>query len=207
MNQELTNLRPPISPGCSNAFIFVVGRLFPLSFGLGSMIFLGVGLWMINKGIQSENWDKGTATITSSEIEKTESRSKDAQGFTQTSTSYSVRVTYAYTVEGNNYEGNTVGFGTMSHNERSDAQEELKSYPQGKSIDVYYDPENPSDSVLKKGVFWPMYIVIVVMVIMLIGSIWASFALTKYLKKRTAEALSLVQEKADDPEHPFSKYS
>ena len=207
MNQELTNLRPPISPGCSNAFIFVVGRLFPLSFGLGSMIFLGVGLWMINKGIESENWDKGTATITSSEIEKTESRSKDAQGFTQTSTSYSVRVTYAYTVEGNNYEGNTVGFGTMSHNERTDAQEELKSYPQGKSIDVYYDPENPSDSVLKKGVFWPMYIVIVVMVIMLIGSIWASFALTKYLKKRTADALSLVQEKADDPEHPFSKYS
>jgi hypothetical protein len=207
MNEAPTNLRPPISPGCSNAFIFVVGRLFPLSFGLGSMIFLGVGLWMINKGIQSENWDKGTATITSSEIEKTESRSKDAQGFTQTSTSYSVRVTYAYTVEGNNYEGNTVGFGTMSHNERSDAQEELKSYPQGKSIDVYYDPENPSDSVLKKGVFWPMYIVIVVMVIMLIGSIWASFALTKYLKKRTADALSLVQEKADDPEHPFSKYS
>jgi hypothetical protein len=207
MNEAPTNLRPPISPGCSNAFIFVVGRLFPLSFGLGSMIFLGVGLWMINKGIQSENWDKGTATITSSEIEKTESRSKDAQGFTQTSTSYSVRVTYAYTVEGNNYEGNTVGFGTMSHNERSDAQEELKSYPQGKSIDVYYDPENPSDSVLKKGVFWPMYIVIVVMVIMLIGSFWASFALTKYLKKRTADALSLVQEKADDPEHPFSKYS
>jgi hypothetical protein len=207
MNQELTNLRPPISPGCSNAFIFVVGRLFPLSFGLGSMIFLGVGLWMINKGIQSENWDKGTATITSSEIEKTESRSKDAQGFTQTSTSYSVRVTYAYTVEGNNYEGNTVGFGTMSHNERSDAQEELKSYPKGKTIDVYYDPENPSDSVLNKGVFWPMYIVIVVMVIMLIGSIWASFALTKYLKKRTAQAMALVQEKADDNEHPFSKYS
>ena len=48
---------------------------------------------------------------------------------------------------------------------------------------------------------------IVVMVIMLIGSIWASFALTKYLKKRTAEAMALVQEKADDNEHPFSKYS
>ena len=206
MNQELTNLRPPISPGCSNAFIFVVGRLFPLSFGFGSMIFLGVGLWMINKGIQSENWDKGTATITSSEIEKTESRSKDAQGFTQTSTSYSVRVKYSYTVEGSNYEGNTVGFGTMSHNERSDAQEELKFYPKGKTIDVYYDPENPSDSVLNKGVFWPMYIVIVVMVIILIVSIWASFALTKYLKKRTAEAMTLFQEKADDNEHPFSKY-
>ena len=110
-------------------------------------------------------------------------------------------------MEGSNYEGNTVGFGTMSHNERSDAQEELKSYPKGKTIEVYYDPENPSDSVLKKGVFWPMYIVVVVMVIMLIGSIWASFALTKYLKKRTAEAMSLVQEKADDNEHPFAKYS
>ena len=207
MNQPPSNPRPPISPGCSKAFIFVLGRLFPLSFGLGGLIFLGVGLWAINKGMQSENWDKGTATITSSEIEKTERRSKDPQGFNQTSTSYSVRVKYSYTVEGSNYEGNTIGFGTMSHNEKSDAQEELKSYPKGKKIDVYYDPENPSDSVLKKGVFWPMYIVIAVSVITLIGSIWASFALTKYLKKRTADALSLVQEKADDNEHPFSKYS
>ena len=206
MNHAQSNPRPPISPGCSKAFIFVVGRLFPLSFGFGSMIFLGVGLWMINKGMQSENWEKGTATITSSEIEKTESKSKDAQGFTQTSTSYGVSVKYSYTVEGVNYEGNTVGFGTMSHNERSDAQEELKSYPKGKTIDVYYDPEIPSDSVLNKGVFWPMYIVIVVMVIILIGSIWASFALTKYLKKRTAEAMTLFQEKADYNEHPFSKY-
>ena len=207
MNQAQPNPRPPISPGCSKAFIFVVGRLFPLSFGFGSMIFLGVGLWMINKGMQSENWDKGTATITSSEIEKTESKSKDAQGFTQTSISYSVRVKYSYIVEGSNFDGNTVGFGTMSHNERSVAQEELKSYPKGKTIDVYYDPENPSDSVLNKGVFWPMYIVIVVMVIMLIGSIWASFALPRYLKRRTAQAMSLVQEKADDNKHPFSKYS
>ena len=206
MNQAQPNPRLPISPGCSKAFIFVVGRLFPLSFGFGSMIFLGVGLWMINKGMQSENWDKGTATITSSEIEKTESKSKDAQGFTQTSTSYGVSVKYSYTVEGGNYEGNTVGFGTMSHNERSDAQDELKSFPKGKTIDVYYDPENPSDSVLNKGVFWPMYIVVVVMVIILIGSIWASFALTKYLKKRAADAMALFQEKADDNEHPFSKY-
>ena len=194
MNETPTNLRPPISSGCSNAFIFVVGRLFPLSFGLGSMIFLGVGLWMINKGMQSENWDKGTATITSSEIEKTESRSKDAQGFTRTSTSFSVRVTYAYIVEGSNYEGNTVGFGTMSHNERSDAQEELKSYPKGKTIEVYYDPENPSDSVLKKGVFWPMYIMISIMIIILIGSIWASFALPKYLKRRATDAFAKLND-------------
>jgi hypothetical protein len=158
------------------------------------MIFLGVGLWMINKGMQSENWDKGTAAITSSEIEKTESRSKDAQGFTRTSTSFSVRVTYAYTVEGSNYEGNTVGFGTISHNERSDAQEELKSYPKGKTIEVYYDPENPSDSVLKKGVFWPMYIMISIMIIILIGSIWASFALPKYLKRRAIDAFAKLND-------------
>jgi len=45
MNQAPPNPRPPISPGCSKAFIFVVGRLFPLSFGFGSIIFLGFGLW------------------------------------------------------------------------------------------------------------------------------------------------------------------
>lgn len=207
MTQPLPNPRPPISPGCSKAFIFVVGRLFPLSFGLGGLIFLGVGLWAINKGMQSENWDKETATIISSEIERKQSSSKGPQGVTKTSTSYSVRVKYSYTVEGSNYEGNTVGFGTMSHNEKSDAQEELKSYPKGKTIDVYYDPENPSDSVLKKGVFWPMYIVIAVSVITLIGSIWASFALPKYLKRRAEVALAKIQEEVDDHDHPFSKYS
>ena len=207
MNKTPNDPRPPISLGCSKAFIFIVGRLFPLSFGLGSLIFLGFGLWAINKGMQSENWDKGTARVTSSEIEKTENRSKDAQGFTRTSTSFSVRVQYTYTVEGSSYEGNTIGFGTMSHNEKSDAQEELKSYPKGKTIVVYYDPENPGDSVLKKGVFWPMYIVIAVMVIVLIGSIWASFALPRYLKRRAEVALAKIQEKADDHDHPFFKHS
>jgi hypothetical protein len=53
-----------------------------------------------------------------------------------------------------------------------------------------------------------LYIVIVVMVIMVNRFNLASFALTKYLKKMNWQrALSLVQEKADDPEHPFSKYS
>ena len=51
-----------------------------------------------------------------------------------------------------------------------------------------------------------MYILIAIMLVILIGSIWASFVLTKYLKKRTADALSLVQDKADDSDHPFSKY-
>ena len=97
-------------------------------------------------------------------------------------------------MEGSNYEGNTVGFGTMSHNERSDAQEELKSYPKGKTIEVYYDPENPSDSVLKKGVFWPMYIMISIMIIILIGSIWASFALPKYLKRRATDAFAKLND-------------
>ena len=88
MNQAQPNPRTPIPPGCSKAFIFVVGRLFPLSFGLGSIIFLGFGLWAINKGMQSEDWEKGTATVLMSDIEKSETKSKDAQGFTQTSTSF-----------------------------------------------------------------------------------------------------------------------
>jgi len=79
MNQAPPNSRPPISPGCSKAFIFVVGRLFPLSFGFGSIIFLGFGLWAINKGMQSEDWDKGTATVLKSDIEKSESKSKDSR--------------------------------------------------------------------------------------------------------------------------------
>ena len=54
--------------------------------------------------------------------------------------------------------------------ERSDAnwfEQELKSYPKGKTIDVYYDPGNPSDSV-QFGGFLANDIVVVVMVIMLI---------------------------------------
>ena len=44
-------------------FILIVGRIFPLTFGLGGLLMVGVGIWSVQKGIESEGWETVQGTI------------------------------------------------------------------------------------------------------------------------------------------------
>ena len=109
---------------------------------------------------------------------------------------------YFFEIDDNRYEGNTISFGNVSHSERSDAQNELKSYPKGKEVKVYFNPEDPDDSVLKKGVVWPMWIVIGIGAVILFVSLLASIFLPKLLRKYF---LGKFQEVNSENKHPFSE--
>jgi hypothetical protein len=60
-------------------------------------------------------------------------------------------VRYTYEVFDQEYTGTRIRFGAQGYNESSTAQEEIRRYPSGKRVDVFYDPENPSTAVLTKG--------------------------------------------------------
>ena len=109
---------------------------------------------------------------------------------------------YFFEIDDKRYEGNTISFGNVSNNNRSDAEAELKSYPKGKEVRVYFNPEDPDDSVLKKGVVWPMWIVIGVGAVILFVSLLASIFLPKLLRKYF---LGKVQEGNSEKKHPFSE--
>ena len=64
---------------------------------------------------------------------------------------YRLSVTYTYTVAEEEHQGHQVmlrGPGNLSH---SAAQLRLARYPAGKHVEVFYNPDNPTQAVLERG--------------------------------------------------------
>ena len=58
-----TNLPPLPIAKFYNFFIVIVGRIFPLTFGLGGLLMSGIGIWSVQKGMESEGWETVQGTI------------------------------------------------------------------------------------------------------------------------------------------------
>lgn len=118
---------------------------------------VGVGLsiwgWSILQNARaSANWPTAEGEIIASEV----TRSSDSEG----GDSYSPEVTYRYTVENQQHESYTIKFGENSYSSRRRAETIAETYPVGRDVTVYYDPEQPGRSVLEPGVTGGSYIVL-----------------------------------------------
>ena len=116
-------------------------------------IFAGVGIFMLVKYFQdkkkseeSQAWSATSGQITESYVR--ESQSRDSEGYT--STSYYSEVRYLYQVMGVEYNGDKVAFGGSVGGSRKKASERIAQYPVGKTVTVYYDPNNHEDAVLER---------------------------------------------------------
>ena len=110
-----------------------------------------VGAWMIFSSIRTRRdaeraatWPTAPGTVTSAEMQI--HRSHNSRTHT-TTTTYEPRVEYTYTVMGTPYSGKRVCFGLRSF-AHDKAQAILDRYPAGQAVPVYYNTENPADSVL-----------------------------------------------------------
>ncbi len=92
--------------------------------------------------IGTSNWEPVDGVIKSSGV----SSSTDGEG----GTTYCLHVSYQYTVDGNAYNGDRVSYST-ENSCNSWSKNADDDYPEGKEITVYYDPDNPSESVLEPG--------------------------------------------------------
>ncbi len=116
-------------------------------------IFAGVGIFMLVKYFQdkkkseeSQAWSATSGQITEAYVR--ESQSQDSEGFT--STSYYPEVRYLYQVMGIEYNGKRVAFGGDVSSGRNKANERIAQYPVGKTVTVYYDPNNHEDAVIER---------------------------------------------------------
>ncbi|MBU2257070.1 MAG: DUF3592 domain-containing protein [Gammaproteobacteria bacterium] len=100
----------------------------------------------------STEWPETHGVITSSQILR-ENRKDYGNDSRRTSTyhyAYSVQVQYAYQVNAIAYTGKRIRVRSHTYSLESLAQRELAEYPAGKTIKVYYNPEAPERSVLKR---------------------------------------------------------
>lgn len=114
--------------------------------GVFGMTFLGVGVSMIIRGHKTDKWPTTTGKI----IERTTSRNPG--GPRGRSTSYSVSITYSYTVEDKSYTSGNIGQVGFQYKTKVEAQHAADSYPE--EVTVYYNPINPDDCTIVKGTPW-----------------------------------------------------
>jgi hypothetical protein len=98
-----------------------------------------------SKANASLNWSGTQGTVTESFVQKMESYDSD-QGST---TSYSPRVKYSYTVNQQAFEEDCIHFG-VGKSSRKAAEEVVNRYPEGSTVMVYYDPQKPQQAVLER---------------------------------------------------------
>ena len=116
-------------------------------------IFGGVGIFMLVKYFQdkkkseeSQAWSATSGQVTESYVR--ESQSRDDDGYI--TTSYYPEVRYIYQVLGVEYTGKRIAFGGGVSSGRKNASEMITQYPVGKTVSVYYDPNNHEDAVLER---------------------------------------------------------
>ena len=147
--------------------LFLVGCAF-ISYGLGQM----------SKAKQSVNWPSVPGSVISSEKEK-HTTTEESGSSKRTVTYYLAAINYEYQVDGKAYRSNRIAFGGQNRNQTVTL---LNKYPKGKSVIVFYDPDDPEEASLEPGMkkgsyFTPIF-----------GAVFALFGLLiafKGKKKRT----------------------
>lgn len=111
------------------------------------------GSEIVKKASLSEEWPTTTGVITSSEIRE----SKNDEGTNM----YAADVTYEYQVDEAQYTGNRISLNSANSTTSSinSVLKDIKKYPEGERVTVYYDPEYPGESVLQPGADWVVYLV------------------------------------------------
>lgn len=143
-NRNNQSARKVATQTMSPAKRFFFARIFPLIFVLigGSVVFWGVNTFF--KANQSEAWPFVDGIIVESEMEY--HRSNEGSG------TYHARILYDYTVGGVLYSGDQVAYGDYGSSDSSHARSIVNRYPKGQSVLVYYDPNQPEESVLERGI-------------------------------------------------------
>jgi len=109
-------------------------------------ILLGIIFFTRRKVEQASNWPSTMGMVLMSTLE---ARHDSEGGYT-----YYPVVQYEYRVMGQPYQGNRIMPGPSVGG--SGANKVVARYPAGTQVTVYYDPNNPSDAVLERGM--PVYI-------------------------------------------------
>lgn len=117
---------------------------FILIGGLGLILFI-LAMLQKNKAKKvAETWPKTSGTVEKSEL----SIRQDTDSDGSSSTTYAAHVVYSYQVEGKQLNNDKIGFGSVLGG-RKKAEMKVEEYPVGKVVAVYYDPKDPTKSVIE----------------------------------------------------------
>lgn len=124
--------------------------LFPSLF---SLVFVGIGAGIISfgrntaaKAKQSSSWPTTEGEIAHSAVLFQTDTSN-----TGSASTYKADIVYRYKVHGRSYSSSKIAFLDLATSSTNRAQNLVDRYPDNSTVQVYYNPANPAESVLEPG--------------------------------------------------------
>ncbi len=122
--KELTSMRP---------------TFFYKLFMIVSLAIILFATFLVTKEYNTKKWPSVTGKILMSRLVRSGSKLKP-------------KIVYQYSVGDRTFKGENIYAGTLILSLSSPASTLIKQYPEGKKVTVYYNPKNPQEAVLKRGI-------------------------------------------------------
>ncbi len=110
---------------------------------------MGLEWRLLREALRSARWPKIVGRVTASEF-----KSGPLAGRYIRTTTGRAAISYQYELNGRELTGSRVFVGDEEFGSAYDAQRRTRHYYAGVVVDVYYDPADPSRTVLEAGVNW-----------------------------------------------------
>lgn len=168
-----------VMPGARNKHISYQRMGWSLFFSLVSFAIAG---FFVIKGASARSWTETYGTVQSHRIEDVEWGDEDGP-FT---IGYELIVSYKYEVDGANYTNETFKYGKKFFHFKKMALKLAADYAEGRVVPVYYNPNDPKQSVLEWGFGYYGYVFLFFGVFSFIFVIYykASFKKAEELRRR-----------------------
>ena len=130
-------------------------RIIHLVLGGAGLVCLAIGYLMVRQGMEVVRLARESSSWPESEARVTYAKSEYHDGGSTGSSQYEPVVHYRYTVNGVEYEGDTIFFGSKSYQNRSGkarSQEVVSRYANYPLVPLRVNPQRPEQSVLEPGV-------------------------------------------------------
>lgn len=127
-----------------------------------SAVFIVAGVSKYREVNRARNWVATTGTVTESKVRSKRQRSSDGDSFESMPL-----VVYEYYVDGEKYRGNKINFAEKITGEEVAAT--LNKYPEGKIVQVYYNPARPSEAVLEHELPSAIFKILGIIILVILG--------------------------------------
>ncbi len=133
----------PVLPNPDRAFMVTM-------LGAMAVFALLIALAIQRQVWAAKGWKVASGRILSSDVEAYQ-KWTTVKGRSRLQTFFRPSIVYAFEVDGQQFISDQVSFGgQISWSSPRFSQQGLARYPEGSAVSVYYDPQNPTDSVLER---------------------------------------------------------
>lgn len=153
--------------------------IMPIFAIVGILLAVLWGIPTARNATKSQQWPSVEGSITLSEMGTNYDSDDD-------SVTYSAKVLYTYSAGGTERTGSTVAFGDYGSSDPTHAGGIVNRYPAGSKVLVYYDPNNPSNSVLEPGATWSSFVGVIAGIVFLAIGIFGFVISLRKVRNKTA---------------------